>query len=168
MLETADAVLMLSRLLAPVSNVALTLSGWRMLFSSLSERVCGVLVAVDFLERLFSFGSLVSRSLGCADCSAGPWFRCQPGVFTHLLQIKISGIFLRFTFAHDKCSHVKHLEHSIIGRAAYGLPQKQVIKLYESASMSAWIWKEKNVPSVWAGVKENRLKIVYLDHPPHS
>lgn len=57
MLETVD---ILSILLAPVSYaVALTLSGCRILFSSFSERVCDVAFAVvDFLERLFSFGSL--------------------------------------------------------------------------------------------------------------
>lgn len=46
-----------------------------------------------------------------------------PGFFAHFTQMKISGIFFRLIFAHDKCSHVKHREHSIIGRAAYGLPQ---------------------------------------------
>lgn len=60
MLETVDVVFILSILLAPVSYaVALTFSGCRILFSSLSERVCDVVFEVDdFLERLFSFGSL--------------------------------------------------------------------------------------------------------------
>lgn len=58
MLDTVDVVFMFSKLFAPVSYAALTLSGCSILFSNLSERVCGVLDAVDFLERLFSFGSL--------------------------------------------------------------------------------------------------------------
>lgn len=137
MLETVGAVFMFSKLLPPVSYAALTFIGCKMLFSSLSERICELVKPMDFLERLFSFGSLHFRSLGLwivstddgdgGDDDDGDMgiltIVCWFDFFAHFTQMKISGIFLRLIFAHDKCNHVKHREHSIIGRAAYGFPQ---------------------------------------------
>lgn len=110
---------LLSNLLAPVSNDPF--NGCSTLFSPLSDRVCG---DVDF-ARLFSFGwcspfivgllrSIVS--LACCCCSPAPFV-------LHFTQMNMSGMWRRFILAQNKCTQVRHFEHSIIGRAAYGLPQ---------------------------------------------
>lgn len=44
-------------------------------------------------------------------------------LFVHLTQIKTSGMLLRLILAHDRCIHVRHWLHSIIGRPANGFVQ---------------------------------------------
>jgi hypothetical protein len=66
--------------------------------------------------RCYAFISLFSRRMRCD-------FRVVNLDSRHLWQMNSSGIFDLRILAHDKWTHVKHSEHSIMGRPANGFIQ---------------------------------------------